>query len=161
MECIRIASYFFDVGFDIATGINFLEGRNYSEGNGTNVLEEDQSTIPDTAWGTLTLCLVFMPGWIVGVVAGMGTIIVAVHRNCRWMAPLLGLVVAAFFPVIQPIIFIYYIMILMPKEDPVDESDVDCLPKIANWLIIFALGLSLPRSVASNCAATIYHIKWL
>jgi len=119
----KLASYCFDVGSDIATGVDFLKGRNYSEGNGTNVLEEDQSTIPDTAWGAVTLSLVFMPGLILGVAFGMG-FIARDWKNCgNWMKALFLLVLSTFWPVIVPFDFLHNIVRMMKKKEVREQAN--------------------------------------
>jgi len=130
----KLASYCFDVGSDVATGVHFLQGGHGSEGNGTNItyaLDEDQSTDPDTAWGAVTLSLVFIPGLILGVVFGMG-VIADDWKKCKtWMGALLILVVCTFCPVIVPLIFIYNIIRIMQHKEVGKDSSL-MIPAASN-----------------------------
>ena len=116
----KLASYCFDVGSDVVTGVNFLQGGHGSGGNGTNMtyaVDDDQSTAPDTAWGAITLSLVFMPGLIFGVAVVMGSIAEDWKKCGMWMDALSGFVVGAFLPVIVPSMFIYIIVLMMLKKE--------------------------------------------
>ena len=148
----KLGSYCFDVGSDILNGLSFLhDSRNttvnvifnstiegsflHNETKFYNLSERYQEveiTKPDTIWGVLSLSLVFMPGLILGVAAGMG-FIADDWKKCRsWMGALFWLVVGAFFPVIVPFIFIYNIVRMMLKKE---------VQKYANWMITVASGL--------------------
>ena len=78
IQCYKFGSLLFDVGSDIVNGLNFLN----SDGNGTSTEEQLvlNNTLRygdrvDTAWGALTITLIFIPGLVMGFVVAIGTIV--------------------------------------------------------------------------------------